>query len=74
MKYLSQEFGNNILDLVKLKGFYPDEYMTDFEMFKEDLPSKERFYSSLTDKSTSDEEFDLALNVWKKIEMETMKH
>ena len=74
MKYLSQEFGNNTLDLVKLKGFYPYEYMTDFEMFKEDLPSKVKFYSSLTDKSTSNEEFELDLNVWKKIEMETMKH
>ena len=26
-KYLSQEFGNNVLDLVKQKGFYPYEYM-----------------------------------------------
>ena len=29
-KYLSQEFDNNILDLVKNKGFYPYEYMSDF--------------------------------------------
>ena len=29
-KYLSQEFDNNILDLVKQKGFYPYEYMSDF--------------------------------------------
>ena len=39
-KYLSQEFDNNVLDLVKQKGFYPYEYMSDFEKFKEDLPSK----------------------------------
>ena len=26
-KYLSQEFDNNELDLVKQKGFYPYEYM-----------------------------------------------
>ena len=49
-KYLSQEFDNNILDLVKQKGFYPYEYMTDFKRFKEQLPSKEKFYSSLTGK------------------------
>ena len=49
-KYLSQEFDNNILDLVKQKGFYPYEYMSDFEKFKEPLPSKEKFYSSLTGK------------------------
>ena len=32
--YLSQEFDNNVLDLVKQKGFYPLEYMCDFEKFK----------------------------------------
>ena len=34
-KYLSQEFDNNVLDLVKQKGFYPYEYISDFEKFKE---------------------------------------
>ena len=33
-KYLSKEFDNNVLDLVKRKGFYPYEYMSDFEKFK----------------------------------------
>ena len=28
-KYLSQEFDNNVLDLVKQKGFYPYKYMSD---------------------------------------------
>ena len=32
--YLSKEFDNNVLDLVKRKGFYPYEYMSDFEKFK----------------------------------------
>ena len=45
---MCQEFDNNVLDLVKQKGFYPYEYMSDFEKFKEDLASKENFYSSLT--------------------------
>ena len=39
-KYLSQEFDNNVLDLVKQKRFYPYEYMNHFEKFKEQLPSK----------------------------------
>ena len=39
-KYLSQEFDKNKLDQVKQKGFYPYEYMSDFEMFKEELPTK----------------------------------
>ena len=51
-KYLSQEFDTNVLDLVKQKGFYPYEYMSGFEKFKEELPSKEKFYSSLTGKNS----------------------
>ena len=44
-KYLSQEFDKNVLDLVKQKLFYPYEYMSDFEKFKEELPRKDTFYS-----------------------------
>ena len=50
VKYLSQEFENNVLDLVKQKGFYPYEYVSDFEKFKEQLQSKEKIYSLLTGK------------------------
>ena len=34
-KHLSQEFDSNILNLVKRKSFYPYEYISDFEKFKE---------------------------------------
>ena len=44
-KYLSQGFDSNVLDLVQLRVSYPDEYMSDFEKFKEKLKSKEKFYS-----------------------------
>ena len=37
VKYLSREFDNSVLDLVKQKEFYPYEYMSDFEKFKEEL-------------------------------------
>ena len=30
--------------------------MTDFEKFKEELPSKEKFYSLLTDRKITDKE------------------
>ena len=49
-KYLSQEFDTNVLDFVKQKRFYLYEYMSYFEKFPEELPSKEKFYSSLTGK------------------------
>ena len=35
-KYSSQDFDNNVLDLVKQKGFYPYEYMTDSDKLKEE--------------------------------------
>ena len=45
---MSQEFGDNILDLVKQKRFYCYESMGGFEKFKEELSSKEKFHNSLT--------------------------
>ena len=47
---MSQEFDINVLDLVKQKGFYPYEYMSDFQKFKDISPSKEKFYCSFTGK------------------------
>ena len=50
VKNLSQEFDNNVLDLVKQKGFYSYGYMSDFEKFEKQLPSKEKLCSSLAGK------------------------
>ena len=47
--------------------------MSDFENFKEKLPSKEKFDSSSTNRNISDKEYKHVLNVWKKVEMKTMK-
>ena len=47
--------------------------MSDFERFKEKLPSKENFYSLLTDKKISDKKYDHVPNVWNKFEVKTIK-
>ena len=48
--------------------------MKDFEIFKEELPCKEKFYSSLTDKKIIGKEYEHnVLNVWNIFEMKTMK-
>ena len=73
-KYLSQEFDNNVLDLVKQIGFYPYEYMSDFEKFKEELPNKEESYGPLTNQKISGKEYEHVLNVWKKFEMKTREN
>ena len=49
-KYLSEEFSDEILKLVKEKGIYPYKYMNNFKRFNEDeLPDKSKFFSSLKD-------------------------
>ena len=47
--------------------------MNDFEKFKKELLSKEKFYSSLTGKKISNKEYDNVLKVWNKFEMKTVK-
>ena len=70
---MRQEFDKNKLDLVKQKRFYLYEYKSHFERFKEQLPSKEKFYSSLTGAKVNDKEYEHVLNVCNKLEMQTMK-
>ena len=44
------DFDCDVFELVKQKLFYPYEYISEFEKFKEKLASKEKFYSLLTGK------------------------
>ena len=47
-KYLSEEFSDEFLKLVKQKGVYPYEYMGSFKKFSENkLPDGFKFFSSL---------------------------
>ena len=43
VKYLNKEFDNNVLDLVKQKGFYPYEYMTILKSLKKNYLAKNTF-------------------------------
>ena len=71
-KQWSQEFDSKTLYLFK-QLFYPYQCMSDFENFKEKLPSKEKFYSSLIGKKISNKENENVLKVWDKFEMKAMK-
>ena len=65
-KYLSEEFSDEQFKLVKEEGIYPYEYMNSFKRFNEDqLPDKNRFFSSLKDCSINEKEYERADNVWK---------
>ena len=64
--YLSKEFKDEQLELVKRKGVYPYQYMNSFKRFKEDkLPDKDCFFNYLRDCCISEEEYQRACNVWK---------
>ena len=65
-EYLGHKFDDDVLDLVMQKGFYPYEYRNDFENFKEQLPNKKKFYSSLIGKKISDKDYEHVLKVWNK--------
>ena len=59
-------------ELIKTKGFYPYEYMNTEERFKETkLPPREAFYSKLSGKGISKEDYKHALNVWNVFNMKT---
>ena len=72
-KYLSQEFDNNILDLVKQKGFYPYEYMNDFEKFQDEMASKEKFYSFLLTEKLMTKNMNMFFYVWDKFKMKIVR-
>ena len=69
---MSQEFDNNVLDLINQKGFYRYDYMSYFEKFKKEFPQKEKFCGSLTDRKISDKEYEHVLK-WNIFEMKTLK-
>ena len=72
-KYLSKEFDNNILDLVKQKGFYPYEYMNDFEKFQDEMGSKEKFYSFLLTEKLMTKNINMFFYVWDKFKMKIVR-
>jgi len=56
------------------KGIYPYEYMDSFDRFKEtQLPSIDKFYSSLNESHTTPEDYEKAVNVWNTLQMKTLK-
>ncbi len=62
------------LNLLKRKGVFPYEYMTDFsKLSATSLPPKEAFYSQLTDSHITDKDYNHAKKVWSTFNCETMR-
>ena len=55
----------NKFKLLLRKGVYPYEYMDSWKRFNEtELPSKDKFYSTLNLEDISDDDYAHAINVW----------
>ena len=62
------------LKLLKQKGVFPYEYMTDFsKLGVTSLPPKEAFYSQLNESGISDKDYDHAKKVWSTFNCKTMR-
>ncbi|XP_068734495.1 uncharacterized protein [Montipora capricornis] len=72
LKYTSQIFENEKLDLMSRKGVYPYDFMDSFGKFNEKLPPKEEFYSILNDEHISDDQYKHAQNVWNTFNLKNM--
>ena len=70
---LKSEFRDRDIKLLIEKGIYPYEYMDSFARFEErQLPNKNAFYSSLTGKHISDEEYERAQKVWHEFHIQNL--
>lgn len=66
-------FQDDKLTLMKQKGVYPYDCMNNFKKFDDQkLPSKDQFYSILTDEGISAEQYQHAQKVWDAFRMKKM--
>ncbi|XP_068709676.1 uncharacterized protein [Montipora foliosa] len=72
LKYTSQKFKGEKLDLMSKKGVYPYDFMDSFDKFNEKLPSKEDFYSILNDEHITDKDYQHAQTVWDTFSLKNM--
>ena len=73
LKYTSEQFKGEKLDLMAQKGVYPYDYMDSFEKFnKTELPTKEDFFSIMNNQHVSNEEYKHAQTVWETFMLKTM--
>ena len=61
------------LDLLTEKGVYPYDYLNSFDKFNdEQLPSKEQFYSRLTEEGITNDDYTKAKQIWKHFDIKNM--
>lgn len=70
-----QQYTQNKRDMLKRKGVYPYDFMSNIDKMKiEHLPKKQHFFSKLTNSNISDEEYAFAKRVWKEFGIKNMQN
>jgi len=65
-------FSEDELPFVTKTGIYPYEYTDSLDKWQEtELPSKEKFYNSMTNSNVTDSNYDHAKTVWSMFNCET---
>lgn len=74
LKHTKTHLNTEMFELAQRKGVFPYEYITNINILNyTELPSKEDFYSKLSEKGITDSEYKHAHNVWTTGKMETLK-
>ena len=61
------------LDLLTEKGVFPYDYMNSFDKFNDEhLPSKEQFYSRLTEEDITNDDYNKAKQIWQHFGIKSM--
>lgn len=68
-----EDLSDEQLHLLQRKGVFCYDYMDSWDRLNETtLPSKDKFYSTLTESPVSDDEYEFACEVWRKFNVKTL--
>ena len=72
-KIVTKEHFKDNFELMKYKVCFPYEFITKENIYNEELPSIENFYSSLKLDNISEEDYDKTLDIYKKLNCKNIK-
>ena len=72
-KIITKKHFSNDFELLKEKACFPYEWLTKENIYNKDLPSIDKFYSSLKLQNISKEEYDKTLEIYKKLKCKNIK-
>ena len=72
-KIVTREYFSDNFELLKSKACFPNEFLTKENIYNENLPSIEKFYSSLKLDDISEKDYDKTLEIYKKLKCKNIK-